>query len=192
MKSNRPESWLACKNRQEWHDWLEKNHGRAGSIWLEIQKVNSTRPGVFLGEAVEEAICFGWIDGKMFREDDERFIIHMSPRAPGSVWSKNNRNRAEALMAKGKVHESGLEAIRVAQANGQWEKAYSAKTPPLIPDDLLEALEKHVGALENFKGWTNSQQLGAVFWLDQAKRPETRLNRIERIVAAARDNLPLA
>ncbi|MDD3809724.1 MAG: YdeI/OmpD-associated family protein [Erysipelotrichaceae bacterium] len=142
-------------------------------------------------QAVEEALCFGWIDGKMFRVDEERFIIFMTPRAPGSVWSKNNRDRVEALMAKGMVHESGLEKIRMAQANGQWEKAYSARSAPLIPGDLLEALKRQEGALENFNGWTNSQQLGAIFWLDQAKRPQTRTKRIERIVVAAWNNLPL-
>lgn len=94
-------------------------------------------------------------------------------------------------MAKGMVHESGLEKIRMAQANGQWEKAYSARSAPLIPGDLLEALKRQEGALENFNGWTNSQQLGAIFGLDQAKRPQTRTKRIERIVVAAWNNLPL-
>lgn len=192
MKSKRPESWLHFKDRIQWREWLENHHDKDTSIWIEIKKARSNSTGIYLGEAVEEAICFGWIDGKMFSVDQDRYIIRMTPRRPGSVWSKINRDRAVALINSWLMREPGMEAIRIAQANGQWQKAYSSKETPDLPEDLLEALKNREGALANFNGWTNSLQLQAIFWLDQSKRSKTRMERIARIVNAAANNSPIS
>ena len=116
-ESGFPEEWLSLRNPQEWHDWLVQKHDQKDQIWLKIKKAHVKGEGVLLAEAVEEALCFGWIDGKMYSLDKESFIIRMTPRRPGSVWSLVNRKRAEALTAAGRMTEAGLAAIQAAKTN---------------------------------------------------------------------------
>ena len=135
-----------------------------------------------LGDAVEEAMCFGWIDSKLIRVDSERFVLRFSPRKTKSVWSRINRERAEQLVKSGRMTDAGLDKIREAKKNGLWENAYTNKTKEAIPEDLKEALMKEKKAWENFQRFANSYRNMYVGWVNNAKTAETRMKRIKKIV----------
>lgn len=184
---NIPESWLICSDKFEWREWLTANHLKEYGVWLQIRKIKSKDTGVLLKEAVGEAICFGWIDGKMFSIDDEKYIIRMTPRRKDSMWSLINRKRAEELIAEGRMTQAGMDAINEAKANGRWEAAYSSKAAPKLPDDLRIELEKNLMAMKNFSKWPNNHKLQAVTWIIESKYEKTRKNRIEKIVELAKN-----
>lgn len=123
-KMNKPDSWLVCTDTKEWHDWLVENYLIKSEVWLQIRKVKSEDIGVKLDEAVEEAICYGWIDGKMYSLDENKYILRFTPRRRNSLWSKKNRKRAEALIGSGRMTDIGMKKIKEAQENGNWENAY--------------------------------------------------------------------
>ncbi len=183
-----PSQWQRCSNSAEWRHWLYQNHRQAKEVWLEIRKVNSSQGGVTLSEAVSEALCFGWIDGKMRRLDSESYILRFTPRQSGSLWSRINRQRAEALLAAGRIEPAGLAAIQEAKATGHWQSAYTSLEKPYCPADLSEALQAEPAAVINFNNWSNSDQLMATSWIEQSKRSQTRQKRIKAVVAAARNN----
>lgn len=125
--SNMPQNWQIFSCLMEWHTWLADNHLQKTEVWLQIKKAKSEIAGIRLDEAVEEALCFGWIDSRMYSQDSDRFILRFSPRRPGSPWSLINRTRAEALIAAGRMTEAGMKTVREAQANGHWQTAYTSK-----------------------------------------------------------------
>ena len=180
-----PQSWLICQNQKEWHDWLASKHNVESEVWLQVIKVRSREVGIALNEAVEEAICYGWIDGKMYSIDSDKYILHMTPRKPGSMWSMINRQRAEVLIADGRMTEAGMASIRQAQTNGRWQAAYTAKKEPDMPNDLLAALQTNPVAKVNFESWSNSQKLMAIVWVEESRQPKTRMDRINKIISYA-------
>lgn len=184
-ESGFPEEWLSLRNPQEWHDWLAQKHDQKDQIWLKIKKAHVKGEGVLLAEAVEEALCFGWIDGKMYSLDKESFIIRMTPRRPGSVWSLVNRKRAEALMAAGRMTEAGLAAIQAAKTNGKWQAAYSSKEVPELPEELEQAFKDDPLARACFEGWPTGEKAHYLFWIAHAKRPDTRKKRIAETLERA-------
>ena len=192
-ESGFPEKWLSLRNPQEWHDWLAQKHDQKDQIWLKIKKAHVKGEGVLLAEAVEEALCFGWIDGKMYSLDKESFIIRMTPRRPGSVWSLVNRKRAEALMAAGRMTEAGLAAIQAAKTNGKWQAAYSSKEVPELPEELEQAFKDDPLARACFEGWPTGEKAHYLFWIAHAKRPDTRKKRIAETLerAQAKKSHPL-
>ena len=175
-------------NRLEWRRWLKEHHSRAKKVWLLIQKVGSTKRGLRYEEAVKEAMCYGWIDGKMRRLNDNEFVQRFTPRRRNSVWSRVNRDRVERLIEEGRMAEAGLKAVEEAKRNGRWDRAYTSREPPTMPDDLLEALREDPEAHGNFVGFPNSARFMYVHWINEAKRPETRARRISRVVERARRN----
>lgn len=185
------ESFYA-KNRQEWREWLDKNHLTADGLWLIYYKKNSGIPSVSYDEAVEEALCFGWIDSKVNALDNERYKQVFSPRKPKSVWSKLNKQRVEKLIAQGLMTTSGLTKIEAAKQDGSWY-TLDAIEALIIPADLKQAMEANETANRYFEGFSNSSKKSILFWIDSAKRPQTRLNRISQTVSAAAQNRnPLA
>jgi uncharacterized protein YdeI (YjbR/CyaY-like superfamily) len=180
---------LLLGGRAEWHTWLEQHHDTAAGVWLVVRKKGADAGGVYYDAAVEEAICFGWIDGKMQSVDAATFILRFSPRRKNSVWSKLNRNRAEKLMGSGRMTKAGLEKIRQAKTNGSWQTAYSAKEKPVMPADLKQALQQAPPAWKNFKDFADSYQTMYIGWIENAKRAETRTGRIRRVVERARQNI---
>lgn len=186
-----PQSWLICHNQQEWHDWLTFHHESESEVWLQIRKARSIKSGISLNEAVEEALCFGWIDSKMYSLDSDKYILRFTPRKHGSVWSLINRKRAETLMAEERMTKAGMVTIREAQASGSWQNAYSSKVKTDVPVDLIEALQKDPLASSNFEKWSNSQKLQAVSWIEKSRQPKTRANRINRVVNCARNGQKL-
>lgn len=121
---NKPDRWMVCSDLREWHNWLVDNYLIKSEVWLQIRKVKSEVIGVKLDEAVEEAICYGWIDGKMYSLDESKYILRFTPRRSGSLWSKKNRKRAEVLIEKGRMTEVGMKKVKEAQENGHWGNAY--------------------------------------------------------------------
>ena len=181
-----PASWLTLRSAEEWSSWLASHHGSEAEVWLKIKKAGSKEAGVSLADAVTEALRFGWIDSRMRSLDEEGYILRFSPRKPDSVWSAVNRKRVEALTEAGLMTEAGLAAVSAAKESGHWQTAYSSREKPELPSDLKAELEASPPALENFNSWTNSDQLQAVFWIGQAKRTQTRINRIKDIAARAK------
>jgi len=156
--------------------------------WVVIQKVRSPNEGLRYEEAVDEATCFGWIDGKMRRLNDHEFVQRFSPRRPRSIWSLINRDRAERLIEEDRMTGAGLRAVEEAKSNGRWEKAYTSREPPETPSDLLEALKDSLEAHRNFMGFPNSAKFMYIHWINDAKRAETRARRIKRVVERAEQN----
>jgi uncharacterized protein YdeI (YjbR/CyaY-like superfamily) len=180
---------LEFRDRFEWRRWLDENHLVEDGVWVIIQKKRSRKEGLKYGEAVDEAVCFGWIDGGMRTIDGERFRLWFSPRRRGSVWSLLNRERAERLMEAGLMAEAGLKAVEDAKESGMWDAAYTSRVEPEVPDDLLEALKGDVEAWRNFEGFSNSAKLMYVHWVESAKREETRVKRIFEVVKRAALNI---
>jgi uncharacterized protein YdeI (YjbR/CyaY-like superfamily) len=176
------ENRLSFKDRADWRDWLKENYDKESCVWLLLYKKKFSKKGMPLEDAVEEAICFGWIDGKLRRFDSERFILRFSPRKKKSVWSQINKERAERLMTSGKMTDAGLVKILEAKNNGRWQNAYTNKTKEAIPKDLKEALMKEKKAWENFQRFANSYRNMYVGWVNNAKTDETRMKRIKKIV----------
>ena len=185
-ESEFPEEWLILRNPQEWHDWLAQNHDQKDQVWLKIKTAHVEGDGILLAEAVEEALCFGWIDGKMYSLDKESFIIRVTPRRSGSVWSLVNRKRAEALIEAGRMTEAGLEAIQAAKANGKWQVAYSSKEVPELPEELEQAFRADTAAREHFEDWPTGEKAHYLFWIAQANRADTRQKRIAETLERAK------
>ncbi|WP_414552516.1 YdeI/OmpD-associated family protein [Anabaena sp. CCY 0017] len=183
---------IYASDRICWRKWLSTNHLTSPGIWLIYYKVKSGKPSVKYSEAVKEALCFGWIDSKVKSLDEDRYQQIFTPRKPKSVWSKLNKQYIEELIEQGLMTQVGLEKIQVAKQDGSWNSldAIEALT---IPIDLKQALEANPSANLNFEAFSNSLKKNILFWIDSAKRPETRLNRIEQtIMEAAHNRNPLS
>jgi uncharacterized protein YdeI (YjbR/CyaY-like superfamily) len=183
-----PENPLHFPDRDEWRRWLEANHASETEAWLAILKKQSPRPGVYYEEAVEEAVCFGWIDGLTRSAAPGYYHQRFTPRKPGSVWSVSNQQRVERLLAQGKMTEAGMARVREAQENGQWQAAILREDVSSLPDDLLQALGANAAAQANFDKYPASQKKMLLYWLSSAKTEKTRQKRLQQIVAMAAVN----
>ncbi|MHC0064762.1 YdeI/OmpD-associated family protein [Nostoc sp. UIC 10890] len=174
-------------SREEWRKWLDTNHRTCFGVWLIYYKVKSGKPSVRYSEAVKEALCFGWIDSKVKSLDEESYMQIFTPRKPKSVWSKLNKQYIEELIEQGLISTVGLEKIEAAKQDGSWN-SLDAIEALIIPLDLKQALEANTTAKEYFEAFNNSSKKNILFWIDSAKRPETRLKRIEQTVNSAAAN----
>lgn len=178
--------------RKEWREWLEINHHTSFGVWLIYYKVKSGKPSVQYSEAVKEALCFGWIDSKVKSLDEERYMQIFTPRKPKSVWSKLNKQYIAELIEQGLMTKAGIEKIAAAIQDGSWYKL-DAIEELIISADLKQALEANETAKKYFEAFSNSSKKNILFWIESAKRPETRLKRIEQtILSAAQNKNPLA
>jgi uncharacterized protein YdeI (YjbR/CyaY-like superfamily) len=185
------EDTFVFNNREEWHRWLSDNHNKVSSVWLVFYKKCSGKKGVTLDEAVEEALRFGWIDSRQRNRDQETFVLRFSHRKAHSVWSKINKERAERLIISGKMTEAGLAKVEEAKKDGYWESAYTNLTFEPVSLDLREALMKDTTAWNNFNRFANSYRNIYVFWVNQAKTPQTRQKRIKTVVEQSLKNKKL-
>lgn len=176
---------IAFENRREWRSWLESQHDHATEVWLTIYKKGTRKQNLSLDDAVEEALCFGWIDGKLVSLDAERYSLRFTPRKANSVWSIRNIKRIEKLIEEGLMTEAGMEKVNAARRNGQWDAAINREQIDRIPEDLDEALRRRKGSMTGFNELTNSRRKQLLHWLFTAKRSETRQNRIKAIVQEA-------
>jgi uncharacterized protein YdeI (YjbR/CyaY-like superfamily) len=177
-----------AKTQKEWRKWLEKNHQSEKSIWLIIYKKESGTPSVYYTDAVDEAICFGWIDSKPNKRDDESYYQFFAKRNIKSNWSKVNKGKVARLLEEGKISPSGLKAIELAKQNGTWT-ALDKVEEMEIPEDLQKAFNKNKTAFGYFDKFPRSSKRNILEWIMNAKRPETRQARIEETVKLATENI---
>ncbi len=180
---------LDFRTRSQWRRWLEENHSRDKGTWVIMYKKGSSLEGLRYDEAVEESICYGWIDGKMQSIDSDRFRQWFSPRRRNSPWSKLNRSRAERMMEAGLMTEAGYAEVEKAKSNGMWESAYTSRVAPEVPEDLIEALREDEEAWSNWEAFSNSVKLMYTRWVLDAKREETRSRRISKVVERSAQNI---
>jgi uncharacterized protein YdeI (YjbR/CyaY-like superfamily) len=174
---------LFCASRADWRDWLEAHHGDADGVWLKIAKKRTGIASVSHAEALDVALCFGWIDAVRHAHDDEYFLQRFTPRRARSKWSQVNRDRAERLIEAGEMHPAGLAEVRRAKADGRWDAAYEPQSRATVPDDLQAALDANRAAAQTFATLTSQNRYAILFRLRDAKRPETRARRLERFVS---------
>ncbi|UTM21745.1 YdeI/OmpD-associated family protein [Dyadobacter chenhuakuii] len=175
-------------SRQEWREWLQENHSLTQSVWLVYHKKSAQVPNISWSEAVDEAICFGWIDSLSRPLDKERYIQFFSKRKPGSGWSKINKNKAEKLIEAGLMQQAGYDAIEAARKNGSWSLLDEVEEL-VVPDDLQKAFADKSVANSFFQKLSRSDKRNLLQWLVLAKKTETRQKRIKEIVEFADQNL---
>ena len=168
------------KNRAAFRSWLEKNHDRETELWLVYYKVTTGKQSIKYEEAVQEALCFGWIDSTLRRIDDEKHMQKYTPRKEKSNWSASNKNRVKKLMQQGLMTEYGMHKIRAAKKNGSWNTLDSVDIRLEIPPDLMKAFRKNTGTAKGFEKFPRSRRKQFLWWITSAKREETRRNRIEK------------
>jgi len=169
-----------------WRQWLRRNHSRDAGAWVILAK-KGTQPGIFYRDALEEALCWGWIDGKIHRHDDRYFAQWFSPRRPRSIWSLANRRTVERLTAEGRMQPGGLARVEEAKANGRWETAYATAATPRVGKDVLRALTD-AGVLPAWRKLAPSRRLQLLYWIGEAKRPATRARRLAGLPVLVRQN----
>ena len=169
------------RQRQQFRDWLQAHHAHEAELWLQFYKKGSGKTSISNAEAVEEALCFGWINGKLKRIDEKSYIQRFSPRHDKSIWAQSNKLRVARLIAEGRMTAAGMEKVKAAKANGRWNELDSLD-PEEIPADLASALKANPRAEANFASFTGKQRRDYLWWLNAAKRDATRRRRIEAIV----------
>jgi uncharacterized protein YdeI (YjbR/CyaY-like superfamily) len=179
---------LYVKNRDEWRLWLKKNHLIENEIWLIYYKKHSGKPRIPYDDAVEEALCFGWIDSLVKTIDDEKYMQKFTPRNKDSVWSELNVKRCEKMIKKGKMTQTGFALIEEAKKNGNWQKAFLDKKTFEPPKKLIQALKKNATARKNFNNFAASYRNNYIAWIVTAKREETINKRIDEVVKRSEKN----
>ncbi len=164
-------------------EWLEANAATSPGLWLKIAKKSAPEPSVTYAEALELALCFGWIDSQKRGHDDTHFLQRFTPRRPRGRWSKINRERCEALEAAGALRPAGAAEVEAAKADGRWEAAYESARTAQVPDDLQRELDANPAAAASFAELDRTNRYAILFRLQEAKRPETRERRLAKFVA---------
>lgn len=169
-------------SRDEWRAWLEQNHATAPEVWLVFYKKHTGKAGLSYEEAVEEALCFGWIDGLLKPIDEEKYALRFSPRKQGSIWSESNKRRVAKLIKEGRMTEAGLAKVKEAKANGEWRAAAQREETTAIPADLKRALKANAPAWRNFERLAPSHKKQYLYWINSAKTEQTRQRRIQETI----------
>jgi uncharacterized protein YdeI (YjbR/CyaY-like superfamily) len=165
-----------------WERWLARHHATAPGLWLKIAKKGSGVVTVDITDAIEVALCYGWIDGLRHGHDATYFRQRFTPRKPRSKWSQINRDRVEALIAAGRMRPAGQAQVDAAKADGRWDAAYAGSRTIEVPDDLMKALRRNAEARRAFAALDSANRYAILFRIHDAKRPETRARRIEQFV----------
>ena len=179
---------LYFKNAREWREWLHDNHHSSKGVNLIFYRVDSEKESMRWEDAVQVAICYGWIDSTVKKLDDERRRQMFTPRKDKSVWSKLNKTYIEKLIANNLMHESGLKKIETAKQNGSWTTLDAVENLEM-PKDLEAAFSKNKTALENYNSFSPSYRKSYLYWLNHAKREETRTSRIAQIISFCEQNI---
>lgn len=177
-----------AKSRAAWRTWLEEYHGKESAVWLVIYKKSSGVPSVHYPEAVDEALCFGWIDSKPNKRDEQSYYQYFSPRHPKSNWSRVNKEKIRRLTAENRMAPAGQAVVALAKEAGTWN-ALKDVDNLVVPDDLQEAFDRDPTAYQHWQGFPPSVRRGILEWIFNAKRPETRRQRIEKTVQLAAQNI---
>ena len=174
---------MAFESAEAWDVWLSAHHADSPGLWLKIAKKGSAGQSISYSDALDVALCHGWIDGQKGRHDDDYWLQRFTPRKPGGNWSKINTERAAALIAAGRMTPAGLREVEQAQADGRWERAYQSQSRITVPDDLADALAANPRAREFFATLDSANRYAILYRVTSAKRPETRAKRIDTFVA---------
>jgi uncharacterized protein YdeI (YjbR/CyaY-like superfamily) len=173
---------VEAEDQLAWRRWLEANHTSDAGVWLKFAKKGSPTPSVTYGEAVEEALCFGWIDGQARGYDEQFYLQRFTPRRARSKWSQINREKATRLMAEGRMQPPGLAQIEAARADGRWDAAYPPQSQAAVPDDLQRALDDHPQAGAFFATLTGSARYAFLYRLHNVTHAAARARRIAEYV----------
>ncbi len=187
MPTKAPVNSVHPTSRSEWREWLAAHHQREQGIWLITYKKATGKPRVEYEDAVEEALCFGWIDSKPNKLDDERSLLWFAPRKMGTGWSALNKQRVEKMITAKLMASSGLLKVKATKKDGSWD-ALDAVEALEIPPDLEAALSAYKNAAQNFAAFPRSAKRGILEWILNAKRPETRQTRITETAQLAEQN----
>jgi len=179
---------VKASSANAWRNWLLKNHATCSAVWLIIFKKTSGIKTVVYDQAVDEALCFGWIDSVANPRDEDSYYIYFAPRKKKSKWSAVNKKKIDLLTAAGKLHPAGIAVIEEAKQNGYWD-ALNEVEQLIVPPDLALAFSKSKKALAHWEAFPRSAKRAILEWLSNAKRPETRNSRIQTIVADAAKNI---
>jgi uncharacterized protein YdeI (YjbR/CyaY-like superfamily) len=171
--------------------WLARHHATSTGLWLKVAKKGSGIDTVTYDQAVEIALCYGWIDGQVRSFDEDYYLQRFTPRRPRSKWSKINRQRATALIERGEMKPAGMREVERAKADGRWDAAYDAPSTATVPDDLRRELEKNEAAREFFATLDSRNRYAILYQIQDAKKPETRVRRIEKYVAMLNEHMKL-
>jgi uncharacterized protein YdeI (YjbR/CyaY-like superfamily) len=173
---------LPFETKKKWADWLAKQHSKSAGVWLKLAKKDSEITSVTYEEALDVALCYGWIDGQKKGFDDKYWLQKFTPRGPKSIWSKINTEKAERLIASGEMKPAGLKAIEAARQDGRWEAAYSSQKNISVPEDLQAALDKNKKAKAFFATLNSANRYVILFRITTAKKAETRARRVQQFV----------
>ncbi|MCY1042853.1 YdeI/OmpD-associated family protein [Corallococcus sp. bb12-1] len=183
MKAKQELPIVPFASEKAFEQWLAKHHADAPGVWLKFAKKESGIASVTYAQAVEVALCYGWIDGQAKPVDDTYWIQRFTPRRARSRWSKINCGKVDALVAAGRMRPAGLREVEAARADGRWDAAYASPTAIAVPEDLLLALEANPKAKVFFATLKGSNRYAILYRLHDAKKPETRARRLEKFVA---------
>jgi uncharacterized protein YdeI (YjbR/CyaY-like superfamily) len=167
---------------KDWADWLDKHHGTAAGLWLRLAKKDSGIQSVSYQEALEVALCYGWIDGQKKSYDESSWLQKFTPRGAKSIWSKINREKAEKLIESGQMKPAGLKAVEAARQDGRWEAAYDSFSSATVPDDFQAELDKNAEAKAFFATLNRQNRYAILFRIQTAKKAETRTKRIRQFI----------
>jgi len=176
------------EHKQDWETWLDKNHAISSGVWLQIAKKASGIQSVTIDEALEVALCYGWIDGQRKPQDESLYLQKYTPRGAKSIWSKINTEKVEKLIERGLMKPAGLKAIESAKQDGRWQAAYDSFSRATVPDDLQAELDKHPQAQAFFATLNQQNCYAILFRIQTAKKPETRVKRIQQFISMLEKN----
>ena len=184
MTTKKPElPVIPFASHDAWEAWLEGHHATSEGLWLKFAKKGSGIETVTYDQAVEVALCYGWIDGQVTRFDKDYYLQRFTPRRSRSKWSKINRQKATDLIERGEMQPAGLREVERAKVDGRWDAAYDAPSTAMVPDDLRRGLEKNGTARKFFSELDGRNRYAILYQIQDAKRPETRARRIAKYVA---------
>lgn len=173
---------LLVTDRRAWRSWLEAHHDSSPGVWLVLHKKGGTVTELTYADALDEALCFGWIDGQMTRRDEGSYRQRMTPRSKRSTWSARNVDHVARLEREGRMHEAGRAAVDAAKADGRWEAAYAGQASATVPEDLARAIASNARAQAMFDVLTSANRYAILYRLTTIKRPETRARKITEFV----------
>lgn len=173
---------LSFETHADWEAWLEENHATSQGLWFKIAKKGSGITTLDHAQALESALCFGWIDGQADKFDDPYWLQKFTPRRPKSIWSKINVDKVQVLISEGRMRPAGLRQVELAQADGRWAAAYEPPSRISVPDDLQAELDAKPDALAFFNALNATNRYAILFRIHNAKRPETRAARIKKFI----------
>ncbi|HEY7358006.1 MAG TPA: YdeI/OmpD-associated family protein [Ktedonobacterales bacterium] len=173
---------LSFESPQRWETWLNEQHAASKGLWLKIAKKETGIPSISYAEALDVALCYGWIDGQKAALDEQFWLQKFTPRGPKSGWSKINRDKAEALIVAGRMQPAGLRQVELARADGRWAAAYESQRAIGVPDDFQRELDQHPQASAFFRTLNSANRYAFLYRIQTAKKPETRAARIQKLI----------